>query len=347
MRLSFILLLSALALTLAQEAVVEEAEAAAVETEELDLDALIEDANEFLATENNEAVEEEPASAASAATEDIPAAQETVNAEEIQGDQEETVDATTTATTADEQQGDTTTETAESSEAEATESATAEASAAEETAAKEEEPQKLPEQAGPFIDLLGPQLYSLQMIDERQAQLTPQLTNEALKGKKVIGLYFSADWCGPCRKFTPELVAFYEKMNKKRRDDFEIVWVSRCRDMQSYGQYFTHMKWLALPFEEAAGQRGQWLSQKYGVKGIPSFVLLDDLGNVITTDARNKIPQDKAGIGFPWGNPFSTLLKTVVPRSLRLMVKTQVDTLKGKLVQQVKGLVGMSKTKTA
>jgi len=51
-----------------------------------------------------------------------------------------------------------------------------------------------PEQIGPFIDLLGTHLYSLEMIDETQAQLTPQYTNEALKGKKVVGLYFSADW---------------------------------------------------------------------------------------------------------------------------------------------------------
>ena len=47
------------------------------------------------------------------------------------------------------------------------------------------------EQSGPFVDLLGHQLYSLEIIDETQAQLVPQYTNEALKGKKVVGLYFS------------------------------------------------------------------------------------------------------------------------------------------------------------
>ena len=59
------------------------------------------------------------------------------------------------------------------------------------------------------------------------------------------------------------------------------------------------MPWLALPPEEAMGARGQALSDKYKVKGIPTLVLVDDLGNTITTDARNKIPADKAGIGFP------------------------------------------------
>ena len=132
-------------------------------------------------------------------------------------------------------------------------------------------------------------------------------------------------------------------MNARRghKDDFEIVWVSRCRDMQSYGQYFTHMKWLALPPEEAMGQRGQWLSDKYKVKGIPSLVLLDDLGNVITTDARNKIPADKAGVGFPWGNPLVKLYSTIIPKSLRLMVKVQIDSVKSQLVKRMKGLLGM------
>ena len=92
----------------------------------------------------------------------------------------------------------------ESVESESTEDATASddsaASAASAAAAEEEKAVPAePEQSGPFIDLLGSHLYSLEMIDETQAQLVPQYTNEALVGKKVVGLYFSADWCGPCR----------------------------------------------------------------------------------------------------------------------------------------------------
>ena len=71
------------------------------------------------------------------------------------------------------------------------------------------------------------------------------------------------------------------------------------------------------------------------MKGIPSLVLLDEVGNVITTDARNKIPADKAGIGFPWRNPLATVYMNLVPRSLRLLVKAQVDGLKDRVLAAV------------
>lgn len=196
-----------------------------------------------------------------------------------------------------------------------------------------------PLQTGPFIDLLGPSLLSLEMVDETHAQLVSHYTNDVLRGKSVVGLYFSADWCGPCRQFTPELVSFYNKINARRgrENQFEIVWVSRCRDLDSFGKYFTHMNWLAMQPEDAMGQRGQMLSQKYKVKSIPTLVLLDDLGNTITTDARNKIPTDKAGIGFPWRNPIARLYITLLPKSLRLMLKTQIKGVANTIVGKIKG----------
>mmetsp|Transcript_10982 Transcript_10982/g.31257 ORF Transcript_10982/g.31257 Transcript_10982/m.31257 type:complete len:274 (-) Transcript_10982:1058-1879(-) len=202
-----------------------------------------------------------------------------------------------------------------------------------------------PVQSGPLVDLLGEQLYTLKMVDETNAMIIANYTNEILAGKKVIGLYFSADWCGPCRKFTPDLVKFYERMNNRRgqKDQFEIVFISRCRDSNSYIQYFSHMPWLAMPPEEAMGERGQALGTKYNVKGIPSFVLVDDLGQTITIDAVTKLREDKTGVGFPWRSPLAQLYVTLFPRSLRLMIKSQIDAALSSLFGKVKLLLGVNK----
>lgn len=135
-------------------------------------------------------------------------------------------------------------------------------------------------------------------------------------------------------------------MNERRgkKGDFEIVWVSRCRDVNSFGQYFTHMGgWYALPPEAAMGAVGQKLSDMYKVKSIPTLVLLDEIGNVITRDGRNKIPKDKAGIGFPWRNPISNIYVTLVPRSLRFLIKSQIEDATGKAVNRAKRILGLQR----
>ena len=44
------------------------------------------------------------------------------------------------------------------------------------------------------------------------------------------------------------------------------------------------MPWLALPFRDRATKES--LSAKYGVRGIPTLVVLDSNANLITTDAK-------------------------------------------------------------
>ena len=51
------------------------------------------------------------------------------------------------------------------------------------------------------------------------------LDESDLAQKKIYGLYFSAHWCGPCRKFTPKLVEYYNKIVGEH-PEFEIIFVS-------------------------------------------------------------------------------------------------------------------------
>ena len=68
---------------------------------------------------------------------------------------------------------------------------------------------------------------------------------------KVVGLYFSAHWCPPCRGFTPKLTEWYTKLTTGAlKDKLEIVFVSSDRDEESFDKYFAEMPWLALPYCE-------------------------------------------------------------------------------------------------
>lgn len=65
---------------------------------------------------------------------------------------------------------------------------------------------------------------------------------------KVVGIYFSAHWCPPCRGFTPVLAEFYNTHHEAK--NFEIVFVSSDRDTESFNGYFGEMPWLALSFDD-------------------------------------------------------------------------------------------------
>jgi nucleoredoxin len=121
-------------------------------------------------------------------------------------------------------------------------------------------------------------------------------STEALSGKFTM-IYFSAHWCPPCRGFTPKLAKFYNDL-KATRSDFELVFVSSDKDQSAFDEYYAEMPWLALPFEDRA--RKAALSKKYKVNGIPSLVVLDKDGELITDDGRSGVMEDPQGESFPW-----------------------------------------------
>jgi len=118
---------------------------------------------------------------------------------------------------------------------------------------------------------------------------------EALAGK-VLGIYFSAHWCPPCRGFTPKLVETYKKMKAKGLN-FEIIFASSDKDEAAFKEYFGEMPWLALPHGDK--RKEQW-SNLFGVNGIPSLAIVDAERNTITKDGRDAVASDPEGDGFPW-----------------------------------------------
>jgi len=115
-----------------------------------------------------------------------------------------------------------------------------------------------------------------------------QVDNSALEGKKVA-LYFSAHWCPPCRGFTPVLKKFYEDV-KAQDKGLEIVFITSDSSPDAQVQYMkeAHGSWLTLahgdPFIAV-------LKQKYGISGIPTLVIINSKGDVITKNARADVMQ--------------------------------------------------------
>ena len=146
-------------------------------------------------------------------------------------------------------------------------------------------------------------------------------TSELLKDKTAIAIYFSASWCGPCKKFTPVLAQLYTKLNKKGKK-FEVVWISRDRSGDEFLEYYQQMPWLAVTLDNLEKVL-QKLGPKYELKGIPHLVILDgDDASVISLDGRTVIANDQHGLEYPW-RP-RTLL-SLLPKPLKRMVKAQIE----------------------
>lgn len=102
---------------------------------------------------------------------------------------------------------------------------------------------------------------------------------------KTVGLYFSAQWCPPCVKFTPRLVSVYKNL-KEKNEDFEIVFISIDRDEAGYLECCISMPWLALPYGDETAKA---LSKYFNIQGIPSLIIIGPDGKTVTKEGRNLI----------------------------------------------------------
>ncbi|CAG9313137.1 unnamed protein product [Blepharisma stoltei] len=93
---------------------------------------------------------------------------------------------------------------------------------------------------------------------------------------QVVCLFFTANWCPPCRTFTPILVEFYNDVNYPDKR-LEIIQISSDKDEQSFSEYFSRLPWLAIPFGDS---RIKSLKMKFKVQGIPLLMLLNKDGTM-------------------------------------------------------------------
>ena len=105
----------------------------------------------------------------------------------------------------------------------------------------------------------------------------------------LVGIYFSAHWCPPCRGFTPVLSEFYNKANEEKKQ-IEIVFVSCDKDLNSFNEYYNTMPWVAINFED---EMKDAIAEAFEINGIPCLLVFDNKGNLVDQDGRDIVEQNK------------------------------------------------------
>jgi len=166
----------------------------------------------------------------------------------------------------------------------------------------------------------------IEMLGEELVGKDGKVATKDVIGKDVLGIYFSAHWCPPCRRFTPKLAEAYNKHTKAGKS-LEIVFVSSDRGENDFQEYYNIMPWLALPYADR--KKKNKLSKIFDVQGIPRLVLVDPKTGLATNARANQdILDDTTGEKFPWPKPFAGTV-------LEFMIGAKVNRKSGNEVAEV------------
>lgn len=99
-------------------------------------------------------------------------------------------------------------------------------------------------------------------------------------------LYYGAEWCPPCRAFSPELVKWHEGLSPEQRKQVEVVHVNADRtpaEMQAY------MKKNNMAFPGVAAKVAEKipLVAKHSPDGIPCTVVLKPDGTLMASSYKD------------------------------------------------------------
>ncbi|CAF1163296.1 unnamed protein product [Rotaria sordida] len=136
----------------------------------------------------------------------------------------------------------------------------------------------------PLVEYLIPdRQYSLEKLLLSIPYLLDPKTEEKIETKtmlkndiKSVGFYFSAHWCPPCRRFTPELVEIYKRAQTNSHP-FHIIFISCDEDQESFNSYRSEMPWPAAPMNSGAVP-----AEYFQFSGIPSLIVVSSNGTILS-----------------------------------------------------------------
>jgi thiol-disulfide isomerase/thioredoxin len=124
---------------------------------------------------------------------------------------------------------------------------------------------------------------STQLVDAKN-QPVPM---ETLYRAKVFGLYFTAMWCPPCRKFIPKLVKFNDIL-KENNARFSVMYVSSDHTEEDMLEHLqsNNVSFPAVKFTDPTAEK---LREKFGIRQVPHLMIIDSSGKIIDDGARKVV----------------------------------------------------------
>ena len=135
--------------------------------------------------------------------------------------------------------------------------------------------------------------FSITLTSETVSKTAPEISMENTKGEvtslsslrgNIVLIDFWASWCKPCRMKHPELVSVYNEFHNQsfaNAENFEIFSVSLDRNKASW---LSAIEKDGLVWDHHVSDLKAWdceAAKTYGIRSIPSNVLLDENGVII------------------------------------------------------------------
>ncbi len=118
-----------------------------------------------------------------------------------------------------------------------------------------------------------------------------RFTLSSTRGRYTL-IDFWASWCVPCRKAIP---AWKEVFAKYKNKGLLIVGVSSDRRWEDWTKALDkeQMPWIQVLDEFPADNKPAWVTELFGSKTLPFYVLLDKEGKVILASGDKEVIRKK------------------------------------------------------